>query len=476
MRTTGRQFPSHEVGHLAALVASSEDAIISTSLEATILTWNQAATRIYGCPADEAIGQPLAMLLPPDRAGEDQHILKRLRAGQSIDPFETVCQRKDGSRLNVSLTISPIRDQHGKLGGVSIIARDVTQQKTLEQRLHERDALMQAIIDHAVDGIITIDHAGTIKSFNPAAERIFAYSRAQVLGRNVKILMSQPYRAQHDAYLQQYLHTREPQVIGIGRQVMGRRQDGTTFPMELAVSEVHVADKRLFAGIVRDISERKWFEKQIADLSATEQRRIGQELHDSLGQQVSAIGMLAKSLQKRLSAKHDQPMDVEAQRAASLVDAVQQAETQLRALSRGLLPVEVDRRGLMAALDQLTQSSALRYDKKCEFVCLQPVMLDDNFTATQLYRIAQEAIHNAAKHAQCQSITVRLEKDGPALRLCIQDDGVGINVKQSHASTGLGMYIMRYRADLIDAMLNVRPLKTGGTQVICMLGKPPTEP
>lgn len=475
MNESAGQSGSDDAGLLAALIASSTDAIISMSLDGVILTWNAAATRMYGYTSEEAVGQPLAMVVPKDRAGEDEAILKRLRAGERIDHFQTVRQRKDGSRLEVSLTISPIRDQSGRLRGVSKIARDVTEQNPIQKALGAREALMKAIVDTAVDGIITIDEAGTIESFNPAAERIFGYPQDEVLGRNVNILMPQPYRGGHDGYIRHYLKTGEARIIGIGREVVGRRKDGSTFAMDLAVSEVQMGERRLFAGLVRDISERKAFERQIADLSATEQRRIGQELHDSVGQQVSAIGMLAKSLQKRLAAKDGEADEIERQRAASLVEAVQEAEAQLRALTRGLLPVEVDRNGLMAALDELTELSAVRYERTCTFECDQQVALEDNFTATQLYRIAQEAVHNAAKHAKCESIVVKLAQGGGSLSMSVEDDGVGIDPERVETATGVGMHIMRYRADLIDGMLSVVRREEGGTRVTCVLGKSATE-
>ena len=130
------------------------------------------------------------------------------------------------------------------------------------QVLRERDALLKAILDTAVDGIITIDPVGTIESVNPAAEEIFGYSSAEMLGRNVSMLMPAPYRDQHNGFLAAYLKTGQPKIIGLGREVEGRRKNGTVFPIDLAVSEVRVPDRLLFAGIVRDISDRRLAEEE----------------------------------------------------------------------------------------------------------------------------------------------------------------------------------------------------------------------
>jgi PAS domain S-box-containing protein len=127
----------------------------------------------------------------------------------------------------------------------------------VEARRQEGDARLRAIIDTAVDGIITIDQDGRIESFNAAAERLFGYSAAAVIGRNVSLLMPAPYREEHDDYLTHYLHTGEKKIIGIGREVVGQRQDGTVFPLALAVSEMRLGTRRLFTGIVHDITARK---------------------------------------------------------------------------------------------------------------------------------------------------------------------------------------------------------------------------
>ena len=136
-----------------------------------------------------------------------------------------------------------------------------------ETALRDSEERLRAIVNTAVEGIITIDTRGIIESFNPAAERIFGYLAAEVIGKNVSVLMPQPYRDEHDGYMSNYARTREARIIGIGREVTGQRKDGTTFPMELSVSEVPLAGRRLFTGIVRDITARKRAECQLEELA-----------------------------------------------------------------------------------------------------------------------------------------------------------------------------------------------------------------
>src|SRR6266508_2214159 len=137
------------------------------------------------------------------------------------------------------------------------------------QELAQAEERMRSVVNHVVDGIISIDDHGTITTFNPAAERIFGYAAAEVVGRNVSILMPEPYHGQHDGYIANYLRTGEAKIIGIGREVVGQRKDGAVFQMDLSVSEVRLADRRTFAGFVRDIPARKQAEQRLSELAQT---------------------------------------------------------------------------------------------------------------------------------------------------------------------------------------------------------------
>ncbi|MBV9827895.1 MAG: PAS domain S-box protein [Alphaproteobacteria bacterium] len=280
------QPPDEQTGLLAAIVDSSDDGIVSKTLDGIVTSWNHAAELIFGFSAAEMVGQLIAMLTAPGHADEMPRILESLRRGQRIEHLETRRRRKDGEIIDVSLTISPIRDGAGNIIGASKIVRDVTVAKRDRAALLEREAQLRSILDTIPDGMVVIDDKGIVQSFSAAAERMFGYSADEVRGLNVALLMPSPHTERHDAYLARYLSTGERRIIGIGRVVTGRRRDGTIFPMELAVGEVKGRERRLFTGFVRDLTERQRTERRLQELQS-ELSHVSR-LND-MGQMASAL-------------------------------------------------------------------------------------------------------------------------------------------------------------------------------------------
>ncbi|MGZ5928714.1 MAG: PAS domain-containing protein, partial [Rhizomicrobium sp.] len=214
-----RRADQETIGRLAALVASSDDAIISKTLEGIVTDWNRAAESIFGYRAEEMVGKPLALLLPPDREGEEEDLLKRIAKGERIEHFETQRRRKDGQIIDVSVTISPVTSSDGRITGASKIARDITAARKSQQLLLEREAHLQSVLDTVPDAMIVIDTRGTIQSFSATAQTMFGYAAHEAIGKNVSILMPDPDRSRHDGYLARYMATGERHIIGIGRLV-----------------------------------------------------------------------------------------------------------------------------------------------------------------------------------------------------------------------------------------------------------------
>ncbi len=271
---------------LTAVARSVDDAIIGKDLDGIVIFWNRAAEVLFGYAADEIVGQPISRIIPPERIAEEATVLARVRGGERLAHLETRRQRKDGTVIPVALTISPIRDEQDRVIAVCKIARDLSDTARAHRELERGEALLRSILETIPDALVVIDERGRIHSFSTAAERLFGWTAAEAIGRNVSLLMPSPYREDHDSYLGRYLATGERHIIGIGRIVAGQRRDGSIFPMELAVGEVVLPGARLFTGFVRDLTERRERERRLAELRS---ELIHVSRLTELGQMVSAL-------------------------------------------------------------------------------------------------------------------------------------------------------------------------------------------
>jgi len=242
-----------------AMEASSVGMSIAdaTAPDQPLIYVNPAFERITGYTKKEILGYNCRFL---QGAYRDQPGLKEIRAAIAEEREGRALlhnYRKDGRPFWNELVITPVHDGSGKLTHFIGISQDVSQRLEMVAALKTSETRLRSVLESVVDGIIVIDERGGIESFNTAAEHIFGYLAKEVLGRNVSMLMPEPFRGAHDGYLRNYLETGRERIIGIGREVTGRHKDGSTFPMDLAVNAMYVDGKRCFTGIVRDITERK---------------------------------------------------------------------------------------------------------------------------------------------------------------------------------------------------------------------------
>ncbi|MDP3070841.1 MAG: PAS domain S-box protein [Opitutaceae bacterium] len=345
---------------------------------------------------------------------------------------------------------------------------------TLETRVAERTSelteqkqRLHAVVETAVDGILTINERGLVDSMNAAAERMFGYHASEVIGRNVSLLMPSPHREQHDGYIARYCATGQAKIIGIGREVTGQRKDGTVFPLALAISEVKAGDRRIFTGLVRDLTERKRLEAAVTSTAEQERGRIARDLHDGLGHELGGALFLGNLLQRDLQARGA----AEADRAAQIYTLIDQALADVREISRGLYPVPPEPDGLMSALQLLADRITRDGRIECRFDTDSAVLLDDPTLATHLYRIAQEAVNNALKHSGTSRIDIHLAATAHILEISVRDHGTGWP-QQPPASGGLGLQTMRHRAQLIGGRFTAENAPEGaGVLVTCTVAR-----
>jgi PAS domain S-box-containing protein len=474
--------------------------------DGTVLEVNRTALRMRKLKSADVCGSPLWLLPWWDISGDTQARVRtavsEASRGRAIR-YEVDLLGSDGAVVTYDLTIKPMNVSDGS-SFLLCEARDISDRKRIERALskareelelrvqgrtaelaeandqlklevnhrraaemalRESEARIRAILETAADSIITIDAMGIVKSFNPTAERMFGFKAAEVIGRNVKMLMPDPYYSEHDGYLSEYQRTGHAKIIGIGREVLGRRKDGVTFPLDLAISEVRLGDQRIFTGIARDISDRKRLEREILEISDQEQLRIGQDLHDGLGQHLTGIALLAKVLSSELM-EENSPQAASSGKIAALV---QEAIARTRDLAHGLSPVGLEAHGLTPALQELARRTEELPGIQCIFHGDPAVAPGEPAANVHLYRIAQESVNNSIKHGKATKIVIKLTSDGSQGCVSIEDDGIGCAGSRIEHK-GMGMRIMAYRSRMIGASLTIRHGAVKGTIVTCLFG------
>ena len=449
---------------LSTMLRSVSEGVVIVDCNGHVLMENEAAIRIVGYSARlvgakrwcEAIG---AYLVDGDRPlpPEDMPTMRACR-GEEVRGLELVLHGvADDRNILIEVRSSPLLGVDGKIVGAIANFNDIT------ERRHAAavEARLAALVRSTRAAVITWDSGGKVVDWNDGATRLLGYTADEMVGCDLSVLSMAGERRELGGSV-------NPTQTLYDRELVMRRKDGR--PVHVAWTAALVRDTKGnvvgSAGVGADLSERTHLERQVARLANEQRRQLGQQVHDSLGQQLTAIGLLVGTLRSRLGTG-DSVADV----TSNLERCVDDAKAHTRAIVKGLAPLKIDAHGLQFALAELAQGTALTHGIACRLECPHPVALHDNFTANELYLIAREAVHNAVKHGRPGSIVIRLESS-QGLLLQIWDDGVGIARARERAHEGFGLRIMRYRSRLIGATLKVVRGANGGTVVTCTRTRP----
>jgi PAS domain S-box-containing protein len=250
---------------LAAIVESSDDVIVSKTLDGIITSWNPAAERTFGWTAPEAVGQSIMLIVPDDRRAEEDGVLSRIRRGERVDHFETLRRTKDGHLIDMSITVSPIKDSSGKIVGASKVGRDITERRTTQMALRR----LAAVVESSHDVIVTKTLDGVITSWNPAAERTFGWTAAEAIGQPIMLIVPDDRWAEEEGVLGRIRRGERVDHF----ETIRRAKDGRLVDMSITVSPIRGDSGHVVGAstVARDISQRRRMEQQGAALLVREQ-------------------------------------------------------------------------------------------------------------------------------------------------------------------------------------------------------------
>lgn len=480
---------------LAAIVESSDDAIIGKDLNGVITSWNRGAKQLFGYTAQEAVGQPVTMLIPPDRLDEEPPILEQIRRGESIEQYETVRQRKDGSRLNISLTVSPIRNDQGEIVGVSKLARDITERMRAEEALRESEARYRATFDNAAVGIAHVGLDGRWLRFNDATCAITGYPREELLTKTFADITHQD-DVDADWSEVRRLLAGETETFSMEKRYI--RRDGSLIWVNLTASLQRDAHGRAqnFISIIQDIQSRKEAQAQLLQLAddlergviaRTKQLAVSQEklralttdlhlaehrvrqklatdLHDYLAQ------LLVLSRIKLGQAKLENVAPSVAQAMTEVQEVMDQALSYTRTLVAELSPPVLNEFGLPMALKWLAeqmQQQGLTVSLDLETRNL-PLPEEQSVL---LFQSVRELLMNIVKHAATTEASIAVAQANEILRITVSDQGAGYDVvaAETNLEPGFGLFSIRERMKALGGGFELQSTPGEGTIATLLL-------
>ena len=456
-------------------------AVYTCDAEGLIQEYNQHAVELWGRepkrndPSEKFCGS--FKIFYPDGRPMPHHKCPMARAlrGEKLTAtdLEILVERSSGARQNVLVSPTALRNGQGKIIGAINCLHDITVRKRTENALRESEERSRAIIHQSTAGITGTDLTGRIIFANQKLCSMLGYKERELVGKTIFEITHPGDLAESKRLFHRIVRKAEPYQL----DKRYRRKDGSSLWVSVSASPLRDVEGKTQSAVsvVLDISDQKkaqailedrarGLEGEILAISDREQRRLGQELHDSLCQHLTAIAFMARSVALRLK-KH---RVIEVEHIDKIAELINDGVTEARTIARGLHPVEMEPPGLVTALAALVKQR--HWPVPCRLEADQEISVPDSTAALHLYRIAREAVINANKHARAREIIVRMRRSGKGIELSVIDDGVGIP-PDSPAGSGMGFHIMEYRARSIGARLEIKQVKPHGTRLSCYVRK-----
>jgi len=455
---------------LAAIVESSDDAIVSKGIDGVITSWNKAAERIFGHTANEAIGQHITLIIPPDRADEEQNILDRISRGERIEHFQTVRQRKDGSLLDVSVTISPVRDSCGRVVGASKVARDITAQKRTEQALRESEQRYQAVTDASpvmiwmsgADKLCYYFNKGWLDFVGHVLEHEVGNGWAQNIHPDDFDRCLHAYVSNFDAHRPFEIEYRLRHRSGEYRWILDRglpryAPDGTFEGYVGGCLDIH--DRKEATEKIRIADENL----RLIKVQDDERRRIARELHDSAGQTLTVLSLSLAQLVQNAEMIAPQL----AKEGKAIEEVAQQLHREIRTTSYLLHPPLLDEAGVRSALSGYLQGVAERSGIAIDFNISEDFGRLPADMELTIFRVVQECLTNIHRHAESKTACVWVARETASVRIEVRDQGKGISHERlaeiQAQGSGVGIAGIRERLRRFHGEIKIESNGSGTT-------------
>jgi len=480
---------------LASIVESSDDAIISKTLDGIITSWNQGAERLFGYSEDEALGQPITLIMPRDRLDEETRIIESLRRGERIEHFETIRRRKDGSLVAISLTVSPLRDSSGKVVGASKVARDIGGRLRTERALAEQARLLNL----TNDAVIIRDTSDRITYWNRGASEMYGYSSEEAIGSVSHDLFQTVFPEPLDVieatlkrcgrWSGELVHKRKDgrELIAASRWALDRDSAGS--PLFILETNNDITRQRLSERALRESEEQlrilndsleakvrqrtrelerrsaEVFELSIRLLSVQdeERRHIARELHDTAGQTMTVLNMKMQRLLQKI--KQTAPeLTSEPEVIQGLLDKLNQ---DIRTTSYLLHPPLLDESGLAAALPWYVRGLSERGGIDIRLSISENLGRLPQAMELVIFRLIQECLTNVHRHSGSKTALIRIGRDEGRIRIEVADQGKGISRERlaeiQAGGTGVGIRGMRERVRQLNGEMEIESNGSGTT-------------
>ena len=450
---------------LATIVESSNDAIISKNLDGVIVSWNAAAQRIFGFTEAEAVGQPITILIPPELRDEENKILQRLRAGERIEHLETIRVTKTGKKVDVSLTVSPIKDADGKVVGSSKIVRDISDQKRAEEALKKSEERFSKAFRQS-PMVLTLTSAKDHRylDVNETFERITGWRRDEVIERTPFDIGIWVDPTQRVAFVKRLL------AEGAIRdfELRYRCKNGVQRVGLGAAELIEIDNEPCIISVIADITDRKRAEEALSGMSQKlieaqeqERTRIARDLHDDIAQRLALLAIELEQFRQGLP-----DSDSELRTGIGIIQKqAAQVSTDVQAMSHELHSSKLEYLGIVAAIKGFCKEFGEQQKVEIDFRSHDlPALLSPQISLC-IFRVLQESLHNAAKHSGVAHFEVQLWGTSGEIHLTVNDLGGGFDIEAAMKGRGLGLTSMRERLRLLDGELSINSQPKRGTTI-----------